>query len=260
VSIRTTLLAVGIAASMVGPALAAEDLFPPPTSGPGDSAFSLTGSLTGTSEYFFRGLSQSDDKPAVQGGINAGYKFNDAIGVTAGVWASNVDFAPDARVEVDYLAGLGGTVMGVTWGAGATYYTYPGSENGGGANEDFDWLEYNATLGYDFGFFTLGALAAWTPAFQAGANQTDDSGDGTYLQANIKIPAKYVDIVGSIGKQWIERNSAYGVPDYRDYKIGVQALVYGFLLEAAWVDTSLNDRVVTNAANNQFLFTVTRNF
>lgn len=77
------------------------------------------------------------------------------------------------------------------------------------------------------------------------------------------MPLKYVDVVGAIGRQYIEYPARYlGITDDTgmDYKIGLQAMVYGFGLELAWIDTDLNSERITNAADNQIVFTVTKNF
>ncbi len=59
-----------------------------------------TWNLALTSDYLFRGISQTDRKPAVQGGLD--YAFGDS-GFYVGIWASNVDFAdadgPDMEVD-----------------------------------------------------------------------------------------------------------------------------------------------------------------
>ncbi len=49
--------------------------------------FTYSFSATGTSDYVFRGISQTENEPAIQGAINIGYGI-----VYAGIWASNVDF------------------------------------------------------------------------------------------------------------------------------------------------------------------------
>jgi hypothetical protein len=90
--------------------------------------------------------------------------------------------------------------------------------------------------------------------------QTKDSGTGWYLNANVKVPVKYVDLVAAIGRQYVEDNTRWGTPDWTDYKLAVQAMVYGFGLEAAFIDTSLDDKRFTAAADKQFVFTVTKNF
>ena len=62
----------------------------------------LSYNLGATSDYVFRGVSQTQEDPAIQGGIDATY----GIGY-AGVWASNVDFgADDPTAEIDLYAGV----------------------------------------------------------------------------------------------------------------------------------------------------------
>jgi hypothetical protein len=60
-----------------------------------DSGFNWNAAAT--SEYMFRGISQTDDHPAIQAG--AGYSWSN--GLYVGAWASNVDFGEDTDAEVD---------------------------------------------------------------------------------------------------------------------------------------------------------------
>jgi len=254
VSIRTHLLALGIMVGVASPAAAAEDLIPP-TEGP----FSITGSLALTSEYFFRAISQSDDSPAVQGGLNANYDLGFAT-ASAGVWASNVDFGPadvqDATVEVDYLVGLSGKLMEkLSWNFGGIYYSYPGANNSAGSEPDY----WEVALGssYDFGILTAGVSYNYSPDFFA------NSGEAHYVHGKITVPLWKVDLIGAVGKQWIEKKQAFAGPDYIDYKLAVAAKVYGFDLDAAFIDTtenSFNGAPLPTYAQNQFVFTVTKNF
>ena len=59
-----------------------------------------------TSEYLFRGISQTDDHPAIQAG--AGYSWSN--GLYLGAWASNVDCGEDTDAEVDTFIGWNGDV------------------------------------------------------------------------------------------------------------------------------------------------------
>lgn len=77
-------------------------------------------SATGTSDYVFRGLSQSDNDPAIQGSVGLTYGM-----FYAGVWASSIDFAEDTNIEIDYYAGITPTWQGVTFDFGWLYYNYP---------------------------------------------------------------------------------------------------------------------------------------
>lgn len=67
-----------------------------------DSGFNWNAAAT--SEYMFRGLSQTDDQPALQAG--AGYSWSN--GLYVGAWASNVDFGDSTDAEVDGFIGWNG--------------------------------------------------------------------------------------------------------------------------------------------------------
>ena len=78
-----------------------------------------SGNVAITSDYVWRGISQTDEDPAIQGG------FDYANGMFyAGTWASNVDFGDDSdtNIEVDFYGGLAGALeSGVTWDVGVIY-------------------------------------------------------------------------------------------------------------------------------------------
>jgi uncharacterized protein (TIGR02001 family) len=84
-----------------------------------------------TSDYVFRGVSQSDNDPAVQGGADISWGI-----LYAGVWASMVDFndAPPANAEVDWYGGIKPTWNSpfgtINMDFGVIYYTYPGANPG----------------------------------------------------------------------------------------------------------------------------------
>src|SRR5262245_52260801 len=72
-----------------------------------------------TTDYVFRGISQSNEEGAVQGGVDltCGRFY-------AGVWGSSVAF--DNGSEVDIYGGFKHTTGPVTWDLGLIYYSYPG--------------------------------------------------------------------------------------------------------------------------------------
>ncbi|TKB49143.1 TorF family putative porin [Ferrimonas aestuarii] len=53
------------------------------------------------SNYIFRGVTLSDEDPALQGGVD----YAHASGVYAGIWASNYDNGGDTEIEVDWYGG-----------------------------------------------------------------------------------------------------------------------------------------------------------
>lgn len=62
----------------------------------------LSANVALTTDYIFRGFSQTEEGPAIQGGFDVTYKM-----FYAGVWASNLDFGGDdfnndiANIEID---------------------------------------------------------------------------------------------------------------------------------------------------------------
>ena len=83
----------------------------------------LSATIAATTDYIFRGVSQTYGGAAVQGSIN----YQRADGWFAGIWASNVDPYPGGRpsTEINAYAGFGWTIA-PDWFARASYarYTY----------------------------------------------------------------------------------------------------------------------------------------
>ena len=73
--------------------------------------FSVTPTLT--SDYDFRGVTQTLEDPAIQLGLN----YNHESGFYAGLWGSNVDFGPGKpNIEIDAFAGFAGGDAAETFG------------------------------------------------------------------------------------------------------------------------------------------------
>lgn len=83
---------------------------------------SLSYNVELTNNYVWRGVSQTGDEAALQGGVD--YKKGIFY---AGAWGSNVDFGPDtANTELDLYLGVTPTVGDFAFDFGVIYYTYPG--------------------------------------------------------------------------------------------------------------------------------------
>ena len=114
----------------------------------------VSGNVALTTDYAFRGISQSDESPAVQGGFDAA--FGDS-GVYAGAWASNINFGTGgANLELDLYGGYKFAVGGIAMDVGVIGYFYPG------ASDDTAELDYyEAYVKPSFALteqFTLGEL------------------------------------------------------------------------------------------------------
>jgi uncharacterized protein (TIGR02001 family) len=102
-----------------------------------------SGSLAATTDYVFRGVSQTYGGAALQGGFN----YQSPAGWFAGSWASNVDPYPFGAdfAEVDVYAGYG-WALGNDWTARASYtrYLYAWDRR----RKPYDYGEFAVTLGF----------------------------------------------------------------------------------------------------------------
>ncbi|MFP5390073.1 MAG: TorF family putative porin [Gammaproteobacteria bacterium] len=163
-----------------------------------------------TSEYRYRGISQSRLKPAVQGGVDY---VNNPSGFYAGAWASTIkwikDVGGDASAEIDVYGGKRGDFGGgFSYDVGGLYYWYPSNELHPSANT----FEVYGQVGYG-------------PAYVKYSHSTtnlfgtpDSKGSG-YLDvgANIEVASGLVLNLHA-GRQRVAHNGAYS---YNDYKIGL---------------------------------------
>lgn len=114
------------------------------------AAFTAAGNLALTSDYVFRGVSQTAGKTALQGG----YDVTHASGLSAGLWASNVTDALGG-LEIDLYANYGFKLGAFDVSVGYINYTYSTAANGGEANIGVTYA--GLTLKYSDG--VSGALA-----------------------------------------------------------------------------------------------------
>lgn len=216
----------------------------------GDIPGEFSGNVGFVSEYSFRGLQQSDEHPAVQGGFD----YTHDSGFYAGVWGSNVDFndGDEATVEVDLYAGLSGETSGITWDVGALYYAYPGANT----PRDYDYYEFAASIGHDFGFASASAAVNYSP------DNFNETGSAWYTAAYVDVPLPYdFKASGSIGHQTINDNANFGVPDYTDWSLGLGYSYEGFDFGLKYVDTNLDEPTeCADGCEERVIFSISRSF
>ncbi len=91
------------------------------------------------SNYLFRGVTQTEDNAAIQGGID----YEAPSGFYIGTWASNVDF-DGAGYELDVYLGFAAELdNGLGFDVGYLYYGYPDA-----SPDDIDFGEIYASISY----------------------------------------------------------------------------------------------------------------
>jgi uncharacterized protein (TIGR02001 family) len=205
------------------------------------------------SEYSFRGIAQSDEGPAIQGGIDWSNDLGNGAGIYLGTWGSNIDFndSSEASSEFDFYGGLTYGIENWSFDIGAIYYAYPNTSD----SLDYDFWEIQAAIGYDFNVAALTASINYSP------DNFGASGDAQYykLAADIPLPHDF-SLSTHIGRQAIEKNSVFGVPDYTDWSIGLGYTVEGFDLALQYIDTDLDKAECADGCDGRAIFSVSRSF
>ncbi|UTA53253.1 TorF family putative porin [Lysobacter soli] len=135
-------------------------------------AATLSGNAALTSDYVWRGTTQTQGDPAVQ----AGFKLAGDNGWYASAWGSNVEFAPElhASSELDFTVGWNGALSDtLALDVNALHYRYPST------TANLNWTELNGTLTVDARYWlSLG--------YSPEALGSDDA--GTYAQLGARFP------------------------------------------------------------------------
>jgi len=110
------------------------------------SEVEVSSNIGATSNYIWRGMTQTLDKSSVNGGIDLSYE-----GFYAGTWASNVDFGSKANYELDLYGGYSGSYKDFSYDLSYIAFMYPDS------HDSSDFSEITLSLGYDIDKLSLGA-------------------------------------------------------------------------------------------------------
>jgi uncharacterized protein (TIGR02001 family) len=173
----------------------------------GESGLTLTPTATVTSDYLFRGISQTRSRPAVQGTAELNHPGS---GVYIAAFLSNAQFQSyDVNGELDLYGGVRFVLGGVNVDVSAIWYHYTGFTRRGGQPR-LDYAEGVLRLNRAFGPVTLLATLAGSPNFFA------SSGTGIYLEAGADWQTGVwgLTLGGRLAQQWIARAPNFGTADY----------------------------------------------
>jgi uncharacterized protein (TIGR02001 family) len=168
------------------------------------------------SDYIFRGVSNTNTKGQVFGGVDATY----GIGYV-GVWTSNVDFGtPHPDQEIDVYAGVKPTVADINLDLGVIYYGYTKDKNA--APGSFSYIEIKAAASKAVGPATVGAAVYYSPEFPG------KGGEAVYYELNGSAPiGEKLSLSGAVGRQQADVTNYFGgVSDsYVTWNAGVTAAI-----------------------------------
>ena len=196
-------------------------------------ALKFSGGVTLVSQYRFRGIGLSDQKPALQGTLNLSHDS----GLYAGAWGSGLEGFGElggSKLELDLYAGYKHELLpGATLDVGLLYYAYPGSTGG-----NFEFFEPYANVSGAVGPGTAKLGIAFAPSDKAiGGNSN------LYSFADYALPINGTPIAinSHIGYSKGRTTLTPG-GNYFDWSLGASATWRNFTAGVSYVDTSISRR------------------
>ena len=195
-------------AAFAGNAVAQDAAAAPAAEAVPDNVISYNVALT--SDYRYRGVSQTRLKPAISGGADY---TNNPTGLYVGTWLSSIkwikDGGCDTNFEWDVYGGKRGEFgNGFSYDVGGLYYFYPSN----GLSTNANTFELYGQLGY-------GPLYVKYSHSTTNLFGVDDSKNSGYLDvgANVEVHDGYI-LNLHVGRQKVEHHDDLS---YNDFKIGV---------------------------------------
>jgi uncharacterized protein (TIGR02001 family) len=189
------------------------------------------------SDYRFRGISQTQRDPAVQGGID----YTHDSGFYLGFWASSIRFirssGGDGRAELDFYGGYRGKVWEdkIAYDLGVLRYQYPKAN-----------LAVSPNTTEIYGAFTYGpATLKYSHSVGDKTFGVPDSQGSGYLELAATFDTGFwgISVTPHIGHQRFRHN---GIASYTDYSIGLTKEVYkGLTASITAVDTNADEGFYT---------------
>lgn len=239
-SIRGILAATALAGAFIAAPAFADEAAPP-------SDITITGSATIASQYRFRGLSQSNNEPVVQGAITVSH----ASGFYVGVWGSSASSSNFANspidiggTELDVFGGYTKTIGGVTLDGGVYGYLYPGFTFVNKTAGNYYELYGSVATTYGPAKAKLGVnFAPAQKVFNISTFSATRNNTYVYGELSGGIPGTPLSLHSHLG--YTAGGFDYVKP-YIDYSVGVSATYKMLTLDASFVGTDIGRGRITN--------------
>ncbi|CAN1531373.1 Conserved hypothetical protein CHP02001 [Methylophilaceae bacterium] len=236
---RKSLVTIAVLGTLALPtAVFAADAAPAAAPAP---AYTVSYNVGLFSQYIFRGLTQTDKKPALQGGVD----FSHASGLYVGAWGSNISWLEDgayydnSSLELDVYGGYRNTIgeTGLGYDFGVLQYIYPGHKLS--ATTTANTTELYGALSYKW------LQAKFSSVVSDDAFNNEDGAGTYYAELNANIPLADSGITANlhIGRQKFDGNALDVLYTYTDWKIGAtKSFANGVNVGAFYADTDAKDR------------------
>jgi uncharacterized protein (TIGR02001 family) len=214
----------------------------------------VSGSAAFTSDYLFRGVSQTSNNAAVQGAMT----FTHESGMYFSLWGSSIASGAGG-LELDTLLGYGGKAGEVAYDVGVMSYNYPGLNKNTSGSFDADYMEVYGSIS------TMGAKVG----FNYSPDYFFESEKFMYLYASYGTEIAGVGVSGSIGINKFDdaamMSQALGTTgsddSYMDYKLAASKAIGGVTVEGAYIGSDIDDMECgAGLCEGRFVLTVSKGF
>ena len=208
----------------------------------------VTGSAALTSDYLFRGISQTGNNVAAQVGMT----FAHESGAYFSLWGSNIGFT-EGGLELDGLLGYSGKAGEVGYDVGVMHYGYPSDD---------------AALGYDEVYASVNTMGA-----KLGVNYSSDyfnkSDKFMYIYASYSTEVSGVGLSAGVGMNMFDSPAMMvkalgttGTDDsYMDYKLAASKSLAGLTFEGAYIGSNIDEKECgAGLCEGRFVVTMTKGF
>jgi uncharacterized protein (TIGR02001 family) len=194
----------------------------------------LSANAAVTTNYVFRGISQSGGTMAVQAGVDYALP---GTGFAVGAWASSIDFGnatfgDDTPAEIDLY---GSYTLAVTdaFGlvVGGITYNYPNAPTG----VNYNWFEGYVGANYNFGVAAVNARVYYSPDY------VNLSTNQFYFTGGVSVPViDWLTLNASVGFTTLDHAVPPIIEDYLDWNVNAVATFGNFSFTAGYAGTDLS--------------------
>jgi len=199
-----------------------------------DENTGLSGTLTLTSDYRIRGVSQNNRELTPEGEID--WNGENGWSLAARAFKVNFEDHQHTSLELDFLAGRQFVLDGTTLLVQATYYAYPNHSRAGGAPR-YSLFEVAGTASRTWGPWTPSVFVAWSPDYFG------ETGNAEYVALGLAYQFNdWLSVSADAGEQWIAQFDGAprsGFP-YTNWDFGLTATRHAFSLDVRYAATSLS--------------------
>ena len=195
----------------------------------------LSANAAVTTNYIFRGISQSAAQSAVSAGLD--YDLGSVVpGLAVGTWASSIDFGhangEDTPMELDLYGSYTGNFTDMfSYSVGIITYNYPNAPHG----VNYNWQEYWGGLSYNFGPFSVAGKIFYSPDY------VNLSSSEVYYTGGVTVPiTSWLAFSGNVGRTEMDHAVGNIIKSYTDWNLSLAATFDAYTVTVGYASTDLD--------------------